>query len=158
METFRYRESGVQLGETYKLEGAMKTLVLAVAVFLAVPTLRAQQAEAEKSAPQATPQETTVNSNGQSSLPEAIRPGHPLDPADVDILTGKRDREIEASRRANSVVMGGYGTYSGAYGMNTRRSGALLDLPLLPLRRIGRPFFFFNMAPGGLGSRGFGRR
>jgi hypothetical protein len=146
------------LEEIYKLEGAMKTLVLAVVVFLVVPTLRAQQAEAEKSAPQVRPQETTANSNAQSSLPEAIRPGHPLDPADVDILTGKRDREIEASRRANSVVMGGYGGYNGAYGVNMRRSGMPLDLPLLPLRRIGRPFFFFNMAPGGFGSRGFARR
>jgi hypothetical protein len=134
----------------------MKTLVLAIAVVLIVPTLRAQQAEAEKSTPQATQQETAGNSNGQSSLPESIRPGHPLDPADVDILTGKRDREIEASRRANSVVVGGYGAYGGAYGMDARRSG-LLDLPLLPLRRIGRPFFFFNMAPGGFGSRSFGR-
>jgi hypothetical protein len=135
----------------------MKTVVLAVAVFLIVPALRAQQAEAEKSAPQATPQETTRNPNGQDSLPEAIKPGHPLDPADVDILTGKRDREIEAARRANSVVMGGYGAYAGLYGLDARRSRAL-DLPLLPLRRIGRPFFFFNMAPGSFGSRGFGRR
>jgi hypothetical protein len=134
----------------------MKTLVLAIAVVLTVPTLRAQQAEAEKSTPQATQQETAGNSNGQSSLPEAIRPGHPLDPADVDILTGKRDREIEASRRANSVVVGGYGAYNGAYAMNVQRSG-VLDLPLLPLRRIGRPFFFFNMAPGGFGSHSFGR-
>lgn len=135
----------------------MKTLVLAVAVLLTVPTLRAQQAEPEKSAPQATPQEATGNSNAQNSLPDAIKPGHPLDPADVDILTGKRDREIEASRRANSVVMGGYGAYAGAYAVNTRRSGMPLDLPLLPLRRISRPFFFFNMAPGDFGSRGFGR-
>src|SRR5882762_11146711 len=125
----------------------MKTLVLAIAVVLIVPALRAQQGEAEKSAPQATQQETVGNSNGQSRLPESIRPGHPLDPADVDILTGKRDREIEASRRANSVVVGGYGAYNGAYAMNVQRSG-VLDLPLLPFRRIGRPFFFFNMAPG----------
>jgi hypothetical protein len=134
----------------------MKTLVLAVAVFLIVPALRAQQAETDKTTPQATPQETTGNSNGQSSLPEAIRPGHPLDPADVDILTGKRDREIEAFRRANSVIMGSYGAYAGAYAMNGRRPG-VLDFPLLPLRRIERPFFFFNMAPGGFGSRSFGR-
>jgi hypothetical protein len=145
------------LEEAYKLEGPMKTLVLVVAIFLAVSRLSAQQAEAEKSSPQAPQQETAVNSNGQSSLPEAIRPGHPLDPAEVDILTGKRDREIEASRRANSFVMGDYGAYNGAYGVNTRRAGSLLDLPLLPLRRIGRPFLFFNMAPGGFGSRGFGR-
>jgi hypothetical protein len=53
--------------------------------------------------------------------------------------------------------MGGYGAYNGAYGIDARRSG-VLDLPLLPLRRIGRPFFFFNMAPGGFDSRSFGRR
>jgi hypothetical protein len=141
----------------YRQEGAMKTLVLAIAVFLIVPTLRAQQAEADKTIPQVTPQEAAETSNVPTSLPEAIKPGHPLDPADVDILTGKRDREIEASRRANSVVMGGYGAYAGAYGANARRSG-VVDLPLLPLRRISRPFFFFNMAPGSFGSRGFGRR
>jgi hypothetical protein len=135
----------------------LRTLILAIAVFLAVPTMRAQQAEAEKSAPQTTPQETTGNSTAQNSLPDAIKPGHPLDPADVDILTGKRDREIEAARRANSLAMGSYGAYTGAYGINARRSGAL-DFSLLPLRRMGRPFFFFNMAPGGFGSRGFGRR
>src|ERR1700737_44014 len=137
-------------------EDVMKTLMLAAALFLVVPVLKAQQTEAqEKATPQTTQQETTVASNVQTGSPEAIKPGHPLDPADVDILTGKRDREIEASRRANTVVMGGYGAYTGAYGIEARRSGAL-DHPLLPLRRIGWPFFFFNMAPGGFGSRGFG--
>jgi hypothetical protein len=139
-------------------EGVMKPLVLAAALFLIVPVLKAQQSEAEKKAtPQTTQQETTVNSKAQTVSPETIKPGHPLDPADVDILTGKRDREIEASRRVNTVVMGDYGAYDGAYALDTRRSG-MLDLSLLPLRRIGRPFSFFNMAPRGFGSRGFGRR
>jgi hypothetical protein len=135
----------------------MKALMLAVAVFLIVSTLRAQQAEPEKNVPGAEQQETTGNSSGQNGLSDAIKPGHPLDPADVDVLTGKRDREIEAARRGNSVVMGGYGAYNGTLGMVARRSGAL-DLPLLPLRRIGRPFFFSNMAPGGFGFRSFGCR
>jgi hypothetical protein len=135
----------------------MKTLVLAVAILLLVPALNAQQAEGEKNTPQATPQETTGNPSAQNSLPDSIKPGHPLNPADVDILTGKRDHEIEASRRANSVLMGGYGAYDGAYGTNERLSGAF-DVSLLPLRRITRPFFFFDMAPGGFGSRRFGRR
>ena len=84
----------------------MKTMVLAFAIFLMVPALRAQQADAEKSSPQTTPQESIGNSSGQNVLPDAIKPGHPLDPADVDILTGKRDREIEASRRGVPVFAG----------------------------------------------------
>src|ERR1700680_4922536 len=117
-------------------EGVMKTLMLAAALFLVVPVLKEQQTEPEeKTTPQTTQQETTVNSNVQTSSSEAIKPGHPLDPADVDILTGKRDREIAASRRANTVVMGGYGAYNGAYAANARRSG-MLDLSLLPLRRV----------------------
>jgi hypothetical protein len=133
-------------------EDVMKTLMLAAALFLVVPVLKAQQTEAqEKATPQTTQQETTVDSNVQTGSPEAIKPGHPLDPADVDILTGKRDREIEASRRANTVVMD-YAGYDGAIRFE------MLDLPLLPLRRIGRPFFFFSMAPRGFGSRSFRRR
>ena len=136
----------------------MKTVMVAAALFLVVPVLKAQQTKAEeKATPQTTQQEATVNSNVQAGSTEAIKPGHPLDPADVDILTGKRDREIEASRRANSIVMGGYGAYNGAYALNARRSG-MLDHSLLPLRRIDRPVFFFSMAPGGFGSRSFGRR
>ena len=136
----------------------MKTLILGAVLFLVVPVLKAQQTEAEeKATPQTTQQVTTVNSNVQTGSPETIKPGHPLDPADVDILTGKRDREIEASRRANSVVMGGYGACNCTYALNARRPG-MLDLSLLPLRRIGSPVFFFNMAPGGFGSRSFGRR
>src|ERR1700693_4471378 len=103
----------------------MRTLILAVAVLLVVPALRAQQDETKEIPAQAAPQETTENSNEQNSLPEAIRPGHPLDPADVDILTGKRDREIEASRRIDPYAVSGYGAYSGAYALNTRR-GAML--------------------------------
>ena len=136
----------------------MKTLMLAAALFLVVPVLKAQQNEPqEKATPQTTQQQTTVSSNVQAGSPEAIEPGHPLDPADVDILTGKRDREIEASRRANTVVMEGYGVYNGAYATNARRFG-MLDPSLLPLRRVGRPIYFFSMAPGGFGSRSFGRR
>jgi hypothetical protein len=133
----------------------MKTVVFAISVFLIVPTLRAQQAETKETPPQAAPQETTGNSNVNSGLPEAIRPGHPLDPADVDILTGKRDREIEASRSGFPFAASGhYDAYSGAYALNGRR-GAMLDLPFLPLRRFVNPFFFFSTQPNGF-ARGFG--
>jgi hypothetical protein len=129
----------------------MKTLIFTVAVLLMVPVLRAQQDEPKQNPPQAASQETTQIPNVQNSLPEAIRPGHPLDPADVDILTGKRDREIEASRGMVPYAVSGYGAYSGAYALNGRR-GAMLDLPFLPLRRINNPFFFSVMRP-----RSFGR-
>ena len=132
----------------------MRTLILTVAVIFMVPALRAQQDEPKQNPPQATQQETTENSNVQNTLPEAIRPGHPLDPADVDILTGKRDREIEASRSIVPYAVNGYGAYSGAYALNGRR-GTMLDLPFLPLRRISNPFFFSVISPGGFG-RGFG--
>ena len=133
----------------------MRILILAIAIFLIVPTLRAQQAETKENPPQPAPQEATENSNAQNTVPEAIRPGHPLDPADVDILTGKRDREIEASRRtAVSIMVGGYGNYGDFYAMNGRL-GAGLNVPLLPLTRISNPFSFFSIPPRSFGRGGF---
>jgi hypothetical protein len=132
----------------------MRTLILTAAILSLVPTLRAQQTDTKQNPPQAAPQETTENSNVQNSLPAAIRPGHPLDPADVDILTGKRDREIEASRRGVPVVGGSYGAYASAYAMNGRRS-AVLDYSPLPFTRTSNPFSFFNLPPRGFGRRGF---
>jgi hypothetical protein len=143
-------------------EDAMNKLVFAIAFFLIVPALRAQQTEtsgnppqaAPQTAPEAAPQPAAQNPNSQENLPAAIRPGHPLDPADVDVLTGKRDREIEAAQRAAVPVMagayGGYGTYGDYYWMNGRL-GAVWDVPMLPLPRIRNPFFFFPMQPRGFG-------
>src|SRR5258708_31106239 len=131
----------------------MKNLVFALALLLIVPALRAQQAEtsgnppqaAPQTAPGAAPQPAPQNPNPQDNLPASIRPGHPLDPADVVILTGKRDREIEAARRAALPVMvGGYGEY-GYYGdyyfINCRR-GAGRDTPMTPPPRFTNTFFF----------------
>jgi hypothetical protein len=130
----------------------MRTLILTVVVLLIVPGLRAQQDETKEPPVQSAPQANTENSNQQNRLPPAIRPGHPLDPADVDILTGKRNREIEASGRV-PLAVSAYGAYAGAYAQNGR-SSRVLDLPLLPLRRIENPLFFFRFQPGGFG-RGF---
>ena len=101
-------------------EDVMNKLVFAITFFLLAPVLRGQQAETKENSPQAqtqaTPQAPTGTQNEESSLPAAIRPGHPLDPADVDILTGKRDREIEAARRAAvPISVGMYGDYGGFY-------------------------------------------
>jgi hypothetical protein len=155
---------------TYPPEDAMKKLVFAIAFFLIVPTLRAQRTEtsgnspqaAPQTAPEAAPQPAAQNPNAQDNLPASIRPGHPLDPADVDILTGKRDREIEAARRAAVPVpmyaYGEYGNYGDYYWMKGRRGGAW-DLPMLPLTQVSEPFFFSTLQPRGFGRGGIhGRR
>ncbi len=148
---------------TYQPEDAMKKLVFAIALFLIVPVLRAQQAEtsgnppqaAPQAAPEAAPPPATQSPNSQDNLPASIRPGHPLDPADVDILTGKRDREIEAAQRAAvPYSVGIYGTYGDPYAIQGR-FGRGFDMPMLPLARISNPFFFSTMQPRGFGRGGF---
>lgn len=137
----------------------MKNLVFAIALFLTVPALRAQQAETSgnppQAAPEASPPPAAQNPNSQDNLPASIRPGHPLDPADVDILTGKRDREIAAAQRAAAPYsVGMYGTYGDPYAMQGR-FGRGFDMPMLPLARIGNPFFFSTLQPRGFGRGGF---
>jgi hypothetical protein len=145
----------------------MRKLVLAISVFLIVPALRAQQTGPTDTQPsaspsselQAAPQPAAQTPNAQSQLPADIRPGHPLDPADVDVLTGKRDREMEAARRKAVPVMAGaygeYGNYGDYFWMNGRLGGTW-DIPMLPLSRISDPFFF-GFGGGGFGRGGFGR-
>lgn len=144
----------------------MNKLAFAIALFLIAPAIRAQQVKNGGNAPQseaqASPQEEPRPApqamSEQDDLPASIRPGHPLDPADVDILTGKRDREMEAARQAGAQVMadpyGGYGYYGGYYRMNGRLR-VRGDLPLLPLTRIRNPFFFSRFGPLGFGRGAF---
>jgi hypothetical protein len=139
----------------------MNKLVFAIALFSIVPALRAQQAEtnppqaASQPASEAAPQPTAQNPGAQDNLPASLRPGHPLDPADVDILTGKRDREIAASQRAAvPFSVGMYGSYGDLYAMRGR-FGRVSDIPMLPLTRIGNPFFFSTLQPRGFGRGGF---
>ncbi|HLJ24680.1 MAG TPA: hypothetical protein VKT71_11280 [Candidatus Acidoferrales bacterium] len=144
----------------------MRKLFFAAVVLLMVPALRAQQTAptdaqppaSSQAEPQAAPQPATQNPNAQTQLPADIRPGHPLDPADVDVLTGKRDREMEAARRSAVPVMAGaygeYGNYGDYFWMNGRLGGTW-DIPMLPLSRISDPFFF-GFGRGGFGG-GFGR-
>jgi hypothetical protein len=135
----------------------MSKLILGICLFLLVPGLKAQQEPPTDNSPQAASQNTTENSDARNAESEAIKRGHPLDPADVDILTGKKDRELEASRRpAVSVVVGGYeyGNYGDPYAIYGQRGG-MFDMPPLPLTRISNRFFFFNMPPRGFGRGGF---
>jgi hypothetical protein len=147
----------------------MNNLVCWLVPFLMVPALHAQQAETKGQPPQAESQAQPAvqpaaqSSNGQENLPASIRPGHPLDPADVDVLTGKKDRGAEAARRAAMPVMlgdygAGYGAYGDYYGLSGR-IGTGWEIPELPLTRITNPFFFFGMPPLALGRGGLrGRR
>jgi hypothetical protein len=140
----------------------MNKLAVGTVLLLMVPALRAQQAETKESsaAPiaQTAPQDSTGKQSDENGLPASLRPGHPLDPADVDILTGKRDREIEAARRAAVPVMvgsyGEYGTY-GDYCWMSGRLGRTWDVPMLPLARISYPFFFSRISPGWFGRGAF---
>jgi hypothetical protein len=141
----------------------MQKLLFAIALFSIVPAMRAKQTETSGNPPQTethaaplvAPQAAAQNPNPQDNLPAAIRPGHPLDPADVDILTGKRDKEIEAARMAGlSVSVGMYGSYGDFYAMQGR-FGRGFDIPMLPLTRISSPFLFSTMQPRGFGRGGF---
>jgi hypothetical protein len=124
----------------------MNKLLFAIALLSIIPAMRAQQSETNGTSPEAAPQPAAQNPNAQDNLPAAIRPGHPLDPADVDILTGKRDRELEASRMAAlPISVGMYGNYGDLYAMQGR-FGRTFDNPMLPLTRISNPFFFFHDA------------
>ena len=144
----------------------MNRLAFAIALCMIVPSLRAQQADSSGNPPQAaaqpaqeaTAQPAAQNPNSQDNLPASIRPGHPLDPADVDILTGKRDREIAGGSEGRSALFSGdvwnYGTYGDPYAMQGR-FGRGFDMPMLPLARISNPFFFSTMQPRGFGRGGF---
>ena len=139
----------------------MNKLVLAAAFLILVPTLCAQQAETNhetsQTAPQAEPQSASQNSYAQSNLPASLQPGHPLDPADVDILTGKKDREMEASREAGAqMAVGIYGNYGYLSG-NGGRFGSAFNIGLLPLTQVGNLISFSLCQPRGFGRGSFGR-
>jgi hypothetical protein len=137
----------------------MKKLLLAIAVCSLVPAIHAQQAGTTSEPPtDAAPQLTTQEPAAQNQLPPELRPGHPLDSADVDVLTGKRDREMEAARQpAVPVTVGSFGEYGyyGDYYWRNGRLGTAWDIPMLPLTRITNPFFFSRISPRGFGRRGF---
>jgi hypothetical protein len=135
----------------------MRNLIIVATILLVVPATRAQRAETRESQPQTGPQvmaqEITENSKASDALPASIRPGHPLDPADVDVLTGKKDRELEESHSA-AFYYGGYADFNST---NEWR-GARYDFPMLPLTRIRNPFLFSTIPPRGFGRGGLRSR
>lgn len=140
----------------------VKTLLMGMVLFLMVPALRAQQSETSGNPPQAATPPAHQSDNEQNSSP-AIRQGHPLDPADVDVLTGKRDREMEAARQAQAMARvaavgayGDYGNYGDYFWMNGRL-GTTWDMPMLPLAPVANPYFFSRISPRGFGLGGLRR-
>jgi len=121
------------------------------------PGLCAQQPqqprEAEATAPAAAAQSTDSGERNAeplgtpASIPTAApKPGHPLDPHDVDVLTGKADREARASRGTVYVSPGGYGYGQSAVG----GMGVMRTRPFSPGvfgNANGSRFFFFGSRP-----------
>ena len=141
----------------------MNKLVFVISLLSIVSPIHSQQSgpKTDPSQTAATPAATQApagNESEQNRQPASTRPGHPLDPADVDVLTGKRDREMQAARQAAVPVMAGsygeYGTYGDYYWMNGRLGGDW-DIPMLPFPRITSPFFFSRYSPRGFGRGGF---
>jgi hypothetical protein len=153
----------------------MHKLVFVVSLLLLVSPIHSQQGDpksdpARTATPPADPSRSATlsaepqapasegNGSEQNRQPASTRPGHPLDPADVDVLTGKRDREMQAARRAAVPVMAGsygeYGNYGDYYWMNGRVGGDW-DIPLLPFPQITSPFFYSRHSPRGFGRGGF---
>lgn len=109
----------------------MKAALLAAVLLVATATLAQQTPTPQQDQPVASPADTA------SAAPQ---PGHPLDPADVDILTGKNKPEGRRgyAQPYYSVSPYGYSGSSGYRGMN--RSFGLLN------RRT--PFGFFGSGSG----------
>ena len=102
----------------------------------------------------------------QPATPSELQKGHPLDPHDVEVLTGKSSTTIPASARA---VSGGYAGYTGYYpnsanvplftGGQFNSTRGVSDQRFF--RNFGlfnpRGFLFFGSGNFGLvGRRGFG--
>ena len=88
--------------------------------------------------------------------PGNLQPGHPLDPHDVETLTGKSATSVPASARAISGGYAGYYPYSADVPLFT--GGQFNSTRAFGDQRFFRNFGLFN--PRGFlffGSRGFGR-
>lgn len=142
-------------------EGAMKPAALLVVLLFVASNLCAQQQPQEppKPAPAATPAEAVPPNAAQTPAPPAApQLGHPLDPKDVDVLTGKADRDARANApRATPYI--GYGQTGYGYGGLQFGGSTATSPPFVPLvfgSFGGRPFAVFgNTSPAASLLRGF---
>jgi len=114
----------------------MKHLTLCLVLFFA-PALMAQEKPQEK--PPAPEQPGQTQEQSQTRATPAPQLGHPLDPADVDVLTGKTKAPANAGYRVDplSYAYGYAGTQPYA-GFGRGRA------PFLFGRTGGGSFFFFG--------------
>ena len=112
----------------------MKPLALCVILFCA-PALLAQENPPASEQPAQTQEQTQTRATPAPQL------GHPLDPADVDVLTGKTKAQTNTGYRVDPLSYAyGYG-YAGMQGYRGRGWGRT---PFLFGRTGGGSFFFFG--------------
>jgi hypothetical protein len=115
----------------------MKRATFLAVLFLAGQVVWAQQEEQNKPAAPNPPESSQnsarqTNNSNQAQMPEtAPKLGHPLDPADVDILTGKADRNARGYSPGFVPYMYGYGAagYGGRYAAGSTKTSP----PFVPL-------------------------
>ncbi len=119
-------------------------VLLVILALAATPLLPAQ----EKPQP---PPRTEEQSNAASPQQAKAAPklGHPLDPADVDVLTGKNKQSARANRPVEVLPYGyaGYGGYLGYGRFASRWGGSRVGGSAQPL--------FAPIAFGRIGNRSF---
>ena len=127
------------------------------------PATQTQKADAQKPAETPAPEVTfssVAPKKPRSLYPPAPKPGHPLDPADVDVLTGKNKAPAAYGPYAYPVVVDPYS------GFGYPSAGSVLNGPIFSSPSLsnfsgtippfavgqfgGRRFVFVNGAPAGL--------
>ena len=128
-----------------------KTLLAVLVLAMAAPVLA--QTQEKPQAPARTEEQSAALAPAQAK--PAPKLGHPLDPADVDVLTGKASRNAGANRPVE-VLPYGYGGYAGygrfgAYSIGTSRFGGS---QFAPVGGSAQPLFA-PIAFGRAGNRSF---
>jgi hypothetical protein len=135
----------------------MKQAAFLALLLFATQNLCAQQESQEPSKPapavnaaESAPPNDVAKVQTPASAPKL---GHPLDPADVDILTGKADRAARGYTNTNSAVpyTYGYGYGGTSYGFGQTQSGPSLFAPVSTA--TSPPFV--PLAFGRVGNRSF---
>lgn len=145
----------------------MKRAAFLAVLFFAAQVVWAQQEESKPAAPN-PPESSQTNPASQNNANQAQTPtaaprlGHPLDPADVDTLTGKADRSARGYSPGYVPYMYGHGSagYGGRYGSGSTQTSP----PFVPLafgNVNGRSFIvigstFRGTPPLFIAPRGFG--
>lgn len=130
----------------------MKRAIFLAGLLLAASSLWAQQPPPKPEEPKPAPAVQPASSNGndqssaaaQTQQPTAApKLGHPLDPHDVDVLTGKADRDARAAtpRATPYLGMNGHGWTNTGW-QTGNRSGFLVGSV------NGKPFFIFGSTSG----------